>query len=126
MVTENPVASGGFRITVDTLTVGIQHTDHAFDNVEDDLRTLVDQMVNDAKENAPWTDNTGAAREELDATVERDGDVFVVTLSHGVDYGQWLETIQSGQYAIIMPTIERWAPKILEAVGGSIVGEENS
>lgn len=113
--------SSGFRILVETLSHGVNATERFTDNVENDLRRLIEQMVEDAKQNAPWSDNTGSAREGLDADLSSAGDVYTITLFHTVDYGQWLETIQSGRFAIIMPTIEKWAPEILNAVGGSLV-----
>lgn len=117
----NPAGRSGFRILVNTLTVGIARTAHYADDVEQDLRQLMEQMVEDAKQNAPWDDNTGLAREGLDADLESSDNVYTITLFHTVDYGQWLETIQSGRFAIILPTIEKWAPEILNAVGGSLV-----
>lgn len=114
---------GGFRILFDTMSAGIQATAFLTDNIEDELRSVVDQMVADAQENAPWSDNTGDARRGLNATIEDADDVWTVTLAHEVDYGQWLETIQSGQYAIIMPTIEAWADDIQRVIGGSLTME---
>jgi len=113
--------SSGFRILVNTLTVGVAKTAHYADDVENDLRRLMEQMVEDAKQNAPWQDNTGSAREGLDADLDNSDNVYTVTLFHTVDYGQWLETIQSGRFAIILPTIEKWAPQMLNEVGGSLV-----
>lgn len=44
-----------------------------------------------AKLNAPWTDRTGHARQSLHGGVDvRDGQ-HVLYLSHGMEYGIWLE-----------------------------------
>lgn len=59
-----------------------------------------------AKANAIWSDRTGDARAKLRAWADHYGNVVSVTLSHGVDYGFWLEVIQNGRFAIIRPTIE--------------------
>lgn len=67
-----------------------------------------------AKANAPWEDQTGNARQALHAFVEevsRDESV-IIYLSHGVDYGLWLEIRFAGRYAIIWPTIEEHIPQI--------------
>ena len=39
------------------------------------------------KREAPWTDQTGAARRQLLAEVEQDDDKIALVLSHGVPYG---------------------------------------
>ena len=66
-----------------------------------------------AKENASWADRTGNARQTLHAFVEElAGDSVNLYLSHGVDYGVYLETKYAGRYAIIWPTIERHLPEI--------------
>lgn len=61
----------------------------------------------EAKREAPWTDRTGNARQRLHAfTRAISQDVVEVWLSHGVEYGVYLETRFQGRYAIIWPTIE--------------------
>jgi hypothetical protein len=57
------------------------------------------------KSSAPWTDRTGAARAGLTARAEDRGSEMVVVLSHGVDYGIWLEIAHSGAYAVIVPSL---------------------
>jgi Bacteriophage HK97-gp10, putative tail-component len=74
-----------------------------------------------AKQNAPWADRTGAARDGLTASVEEDGGEVVLELAHTVEYGIWLETIQDGAYAIIMPTLEALGPEILAEAGAQVV-----
>ena len=65
-----------------------------------------------AKANAVWSDRTGQARAGLRAWADHYGNVVSVTLSHGVDYGYWLEVIQNGRFAIIRPTIEAESRRI--------------
>lgn len=76
-----------------------------------------------AKQNASWTDRTGIARQSLHTIVEQLGkDTVNLYLSHGVDYGIFLEVRWAGRYAIIWPTIEAHLPKIntmLQEVFGS-------
>jgi hypothetical protein len=59
-----------------------------------------------AKKNAPWTDNTKDARKLLHGKVIDDGDALGFALAHRVEYGKYLETANSGKYAILKPTIE--------------------
>lgn len=72
-----------------------------------------------AQDNAPWADRTGAARAGLRAEVLRSGDAVELVLAHTVEYGIWLETIQGGAYAIIMPTIEQYAHEVLASVAAT-------
>lgn len=72
------------------------------------------QVESSAKENAPWSDITGDARGGLTAEAKSDNGDIVLTLAHTVEYGLWLEVIQSGNFAIIMPTLEQEAPRIID------------
>lgn len=76
-----------------------------------------------AQSNASWSDITGMARAGLTASVFEEGGAIVLELAHGVEYGYWLELIQDGNFAIIMPTLEALGPEIIrEAGAGMIVG----
>lgn len=72
-----------------------------------------DEIVGAAQRDAPWADRTGDARAGLEATVEEDNGEIVLNLYHTVDYGLWLEVIQNGNYATIMPTLENYGPKVM-------------
>lgn len=74
-------------------------------------------LEKDAKENAPWTDRTANARQALRGytsenpaagypTEQLARDVVAIYLSHGMDYGVFLELKNQGQYAVIIPTLE--------------------
>lgn len=64
------------------------------------------------RQRAPWADRTGAARAGLSAEAFHNDGEAGVTLSHGVDYGYWLEVIQNGRFAIIGPTLEQEARRV--------------
>jgi wyosine [tRNA(Phe)-imidazoG37] synthetase (radical SAM superfamily) len=65
------------------------------------------------KLNRPWTDRTGMAKMTLRATMSQPSEeVFRITLSHGVDYGIWLELANEKNFAIIGPTIDQKGPEI--------------
>lgn len=67
----------------------------------------------------PWTDRTGEAKRRLSATVSTPNDHLVrITLSHGVDYGKWLELAHEGKYAIIKPTIKKQGPGVYKRFHG--------
>lgn len=66
----------------------------------------------DAQSNAPWEDRTGDARRGLTADAKELGGIVVLTLSHSVDYGKWLETIQNGRFAIIQDTLDKYQGRV--------------
>jgi hypothetical protein len=72
-----------------------------------------------AKANAPWTDQTGNARQALFTLVEDlSRDVVALYLSHGVEYGIWLELKNSGKYAVILPALEAHYDEIMKMLQG--------
>lgn len=73
-----------------------------------------------AKANAPWTDRTGDARERLHATVEETGPIGTIVLSHGVEYGIWLEIANGGRYSIIPQTIDVFGPRVMRSLQNMI------
>lgn len=69
------------------------------------------------RQNAPWTDRTGNARNGLMA--KHDATPMVkheLTLYHSIPYGFWLEVRWSGRYAIIGPTMFDLAPDLTRAL----------
>ena len=56
------------------------------------------------KGHAPWSDDTGAARAGLAAVAEQLGPgSHELLLSYSVHYGVWLESMESGKYAVLSP-----------------------
>lgn len=83
------------------------------------VEALAEEMKQWAQANAPWQDQTGDARRELQAGVTwTDENNFVIWLGHGADiyYGVWLEVRWGGKFAIILPTIQHFAPLIGDRV----------
>lgn len=71
------------------------------------------------KHNRPWTDRTGMAKQNLRAQVSRPSATVVrITLSHGVNYGVYLELSHSKKYAVIKPTLDAEAPKVIKGAQG--------
>lgn len=81
-------------------------------HLEEEVLNVAIEALAYAQDNAPWSDRTGDARNSLDTDVRKEGEVIVWELSHGVDYGLYLEVRNNGEYAIIMPTLEMFAPQI--------------
>lgn len=67
----------------------------------------------EAKRDAPWTNRTGNARNSIQGTAGWDGDTLKVILSGGMHYSVYLELANEKKYAILKPTIDKNAPKIL-------------
>lgn len=67
--------------------------------------TAAQKLQGYAREHRPWTDRTGHARQRLTCGVTKDSSIYKLTLSHGVDYGIWLELANEKRFAIIQPTI---------------------
>lgn len=77
-----------------------------YQQAEELMLEVARQTLEYAKANAPWQDRTGDARRGLNVSVDGDGDSIFLQLFHTVDYGLWLEVIQNGKFAIIMPTLQ--------------------
>lgn len=90
------------------------------DDAEQELQDAAADILQYAKNNAPWQDQTGAARQGLGVEVTKSFGEVVLNLYHTVDYGLWLEVIQNGRFATIMPTLEHYAPIVFGQVGGVI------
>lgn len=81
------------------------------------------QVENYMKINAPWTDQTGNARQGLRAEAFEEGSNLGIVLYGQVPYQIWLEIKNSGEYAIIGPAVETQGPEVmksLERILGSI------
>lgn len=65
---------------------------------------------------APWTDRTGDARKRLTAVATPKSYGYLITLSHGVDYGIYLELAMSKKYAIIAPTVNANTKSVLDGL----------
>lgn len=71
---------------------------------------------NYARLNAPWTDRTGNARGTLHTIARHVPKYHTITLQHAMPYGIWLEVRNSGQYAIILPTIKEMGPRLMRSL----------
>lgn len=63
------------------------------------------KLQNYAKQNAPWTDRTGHARQRLNSYVSAVSNGYKIALAHGVNYGIWLELAHEKRFSIIPQTI---------------------
>lgn len=111
----------GINWVSDTLTPGLQMFSVVMEEAIEEIMEQAAQEVEDyAKSNAPWSDRTGDARDGLTADFASDGNLMVISLYHTVEYGIWLEVAHSGNWAIILPTIEHMGPIVMGALGGTM------
>lgn len=75
--------------------------------------TAAMKMEDYAKPNAPWTDRTSNARQSISGGHFWRGNNLVVRLSGGMEYSVYLELAMEKRWAILRPTVERFAPDIL-------------
>lgn len=62
-----------------------------------------------------WTNRTFMAEKTLRAVVSQpDSNTVRITLSHGVQYGIWLELAHEKNFAIIQPTLNEFGPRVIE------------
>ena len=90
------------------------------DVVADIFKDSEEKLSSKAKTNAPWEDQTGEARAGLEAKATHDGGLITLSLYHTVEYGLWLEVIQNGRFATIMPTLEQEATGIFREAGQAV------
>lgn len=85
--------------------------------------TMAKKMEQWAKDEARWKDRTGNARQTLKGRhYWEDANIIVAEISHGVEYGIWLELAHNKKYAILEDTIEAHKDEILQAWGKVISG----
>jgi len=109
--------ASGFHWVSDTLTPRLLVFDKVVEEaVEQVIEHYAGEVQDYAQENAPWNDRTGDARSGLTAEASSQGNTNEIVLYHTVDYGIWLEIRNSGEYAIILPTIEHMGPRIMAAL----------
>lgn len=77
------------------------------------VNSMAPRTENYMKNNAPWTDQTGNARNGLAARAYSSGSEFGIVLFHQVPYGIFLETKFGGRDAIIQPTIDAMSPEVM-------------
>lgn len=96
----------GFKLDPSNLLEGLtKFEDKADAAIWAYAETSAQKLQGYARANRPWTDRTGHARQRLTCDVTKQSSVYKLTLSHGVDYGIWLELAHEKRFAIIQPTI---------------------
>lgn len=71
------------------------------------------KFENYAKNNRPWIDRTGHARQRLTGWVEVLANKVRINIGHGVDYGVYLELCNNRKYEILQPTVNACSSEVL-------------
>jgi hypothetical protein len=79
-------------------------------NLNNSINAVMDRTATmgeaNLKTNAPWHDRTGNARNGLHTAANLANPAHKeIVFAHSVEYGIWLETIESGQWAVILKTM---------------------
>ena len=97
------------------------------EQVNEDITKLFDYYAAWAttwmKINAPWTDDTGAARSGLTAVSNSYRNIYEMVLAYSVQYGIWLEVANSGRFQILGPAMRIIGNNIMKALDGMLDGK---
>ena len=84
---------------------------------------MAPDIANWMKENKVWENQTGNAQQGLACDVIAGVDAIILVLVIGrhpdggfLSYGKYLELANGGQYAIVGPAVDHWAPKVMTNV----------
>ena len=93
-------------------------------NIQAGAAAVAEEMESTAKLNALWTDCTGNARRTMTGFAQWDdnGDLVVGVAGH-MPYSPKLELRYGRRYAILVPTVDAYAPTILDAVARAAVAQ---
>lgn len=99
----------------DTLSPNLVRFGPAVDSaVSETVDFFTPRVEGYARSNAPWTDQTGNARNGLFAVSGHTPEVeHHIDIAHSVPYGIWLEVRFSGKYAIILPTVKSQGSELM-------------
>lgn len=90
-------------------------------NIEDAMQRLANEIREWMQANAPWEDDTGDARANLQAIYVRESNnTFSIWVGHGpnIYYGVWLEVRWGGRYAIVGPAVQKFGPMLGARIRG--------
>lgn len=115
----NGIAWQGLDVISERLFEYGEKVEEAYDRAAEQLK---DEMVAHMKASHPWENRTGNAEEGLQGHVISGNGRIVIWIGHGynVPYGIWLEIMQGGRFAVVLPTLLLFAPQIHARVRGMV------
>jgi hypothetical protein len=127
-LTDQRLVAGGIEFVWEGIAITAEDFQHFGDDLDrariEVTNTLAAEMLAYMQANAPWQDQTGYARSVLAADVSHGEEESVITLHHGVYYGDILEThtFNGVSYAIIGPTMAAFEGRLEEMLAERITG----
>lgn len=73
-----------------------------------------------AKQEAPWQDRTGLARQTIAGVCDWAGAALRIGIAGNMAYSPYLEFCNGGQNAVLWPTIHRMQAEILQGMAGIV------
>jgi hypothetical protein len=97
-----------------------------YDRAAAAARVLADEATRWMRENRPWEDQTGRARESLQCQVIEEPTRITIRFSGGgaeAPYMLTLEFDHAGEFAIVGPSLEYWTPRFRQLLQRAMRGE---
>jgi len=121
MPTTKTTGTDGVLRAMQTYT--IQYRSACVGILEDEAEIIKERMQNEHK----WENRTGAAEAGLDCQVfDAGGFKIRLVAFHGVPYGRFLETMQGGKFAVLLPTMRSEWPRVLARLRRTTAGLRNA
>ena len=112
----------GFKLDTSALSRALYDMEkRTMENCETYAHNAAKKLQSFAQAEAPWSDHTGHARGGITGTASRSGSKITITLSGSAHYLVYLELAHGKRWAVLWPTMQRHAPRILRGfarIGG--------
>jgi len=112
------------RMDIERLCKAIHEIfDMTIENIVENGTGIAAEMQDYAKKNAPWTDRTGRARRSLSGFCEERYDGVYIGVLGGMPYSPDLELSYGKRYAILVPTVNEYAPLMIDRIRAAVAEE---
>lgn len=113
------IAWQGLDVISENMGKYVERVDRARERQMEKLRREMEQYM---KDNHAWENETGNAERGLQAVLIHQPGRSTIWVGHGKDvpYGIWLEIMQNGQFAILLPTVLKFGPRVAGEVAAGV------
>ena len=107
----------GFRVDTRELERGLDEAKkRAMYAMEAYGRAAAAKLEQRAKQEAPWKDRTGLARQTIAGVADWAGETFRIGVAGNMNYSPYLELARDKTYAVLWPTINKMQAEILNGM----------
>ncbi len=107
----------GFRIDTSGLLRGLSEAKlKTMFAVETYGKTAAMKLEQTAKQDAPWRDRTGIARQTITGVADWEGEKFRIGVAGNTNYFIYLELGRNKNFAVLWPTVTKMTPEILQGM----------